>query len=79
MPNTDPDPQTVALPPPEAAVQLARNRFGFEDLRSGQLEAIDAVMSGHDVLVVMPTGAGKSAIYQIAALLLPGPTVSSRP
>ena len=79
MPNTDPDPQTVALPPREAAVQLARKRFGFEGLRSGQLEAIDAVTSGHDVLVVMPTGAGKSAIYQIAALLLPGPTVVVSP
>jgi ATP-dependent DNA helicase RecQ len=79
MPNTDPDPQTVALPPREAAVQLARERFGFEGLRSGQLEAIDAVMSRHDVLVVMPTGAGKSAIYQIAALLLPGPTVVVSP
>jgi ATP-dependent DNA helicase RecQ len=36
-------------------------------------------MSGHDVLVVMPTGAGKSAIYQLAALLLPGPTVVVSP
>jgi DEAD/DEAH box helicase len=79
MPNTDPDPQTVALPPREAAVQLARKRFGFEGLRPGQLEAIDAVLSGQDVLVVMPTGAGKSAIYQIAALLLPGPTVVVSP
>jgi ATP-dependent DNA helicase RecQ len=79
MPNTDPDPRTVALPPREAAVQLARKRFGFEGLRPGQLEAIDAVLSGHDVLVVMPTGAGKSAIYQIAALLLPGPTVVVSP
>ena len=79
MPSTDPDPQTVALPPREAAVKLARNRFGFDELRPGQLEAIEAVMAGHDVLVVMPTGAGKSAIYQLAALLLPGPTVVVSP
>ena len=79
MPSTDPDPQTVALPPRKAAVKLARQRFGFRDLRPGQLEAIDAVVSGHDALVVMPTGSGKSAIYQIAALLVPGPTVVVSP
>ena len=79
MPSTDPDPQTIALPPRKAAVKLARRRFGFRDLRPGQLEAIDAVVSGHDALVVMPTGSGKSAIYQIVALLVPGPTVVVSP
>jgi ATP-dependent DNA helicase RecQ len=79
MPSTDPDPQTIVLPPREAAVKLARQRFAFRALRPGQLEAIDAVVSGHDVLVVMPTGSGKSAIYQIAALLVPGPTVVVSP
>jgi ATP-dependent DNA helicase RecQ len=79
MPSTDPDPQTIALPPREAAVKLARQRFAFQALRPGQLEAIDAVVSGHDVLVVMPTGSGKSAIYQITALLVPGPTVVVSP
>ena len=79
MPSSDPDPRTIALPPREAAVRLARQRFGFDDLRPGQLEAIEAVMSRHDVLVVMPTGAGKSAIYQIAALLVPGSTVVVSP
>jgi hypothetical protein len=34
MPNTDPDPQTVALPPPEAAVQLARKRFRIQQGRT---------------------------------------------
>jgi Protein of unknown function (DUF3553) len=56
MPSTDPDPQTIALPLRQAAVKLARQRFGFRNLRPGQLEAIDAVVSGHDALVVMPTG-----------------------
>ena len=36
-------------------------------------------MSGHDVLVVLPTGAGKSAIYQVPALLLDGPTLVVSP
>ena len=41
-------------------------------LRPGQREAIEAVLAGRDALVVMSTGSGKSAIYQIAGLLLAG-------
>ncbi|HZB77096.1 MAG TPA: RecQ family ATP-dependent DNA helicase, partial [Solirubrobacteraceae bacterium] len=48
-------------------------------LRPGQREAIEAVLSGRDALVVMSTGSGKSAIYQIAGLLLPGATVVVSP
>ncbi|HKE99642.1 MAG TPA: RecQ family ATP-dependent DNA helicase [Actinomycetes bacterium] len=61
------------------ARRIARNHLGFHRLRPGQAEAVEAVVGGHDTLVVMPTGAGKSAIYQIAALLLPGPTVVVSP
>ena len=46
--------------------------FPFPDFRSGQREALEYVLAGKDVLVVMPTGHGKSLIYQLAALLLPG-------
>ena len=59
--------------------EIARERFGYDALRSGQEEAIRLVLSGHDVLSVMPTGSGKSAIYQIAALLIDGPTVVISP
>ena len=59
--------------------EVARRRFGYEALRPGQQEAIAAVLDGHDTLVVLPTGSGKSAIYQIAALLLDGPTVVVSP
>jgi ATP-dependent DNA helicase RecQ len=59
--------------------RLARERLGYEDLRSGQLETIRLVLSGHDTLSVMPTGSGKSAIYQIAALFIDGPTVIVSP
>jgi ATP-dependent DNA helicase RecQ len=58
---------------------VARDRFGWDQLRPGQLESIQALLGGHDVLVVMPTGAGKSAVYQVAALLLDGPTVVVSP
>ncbi len=58
--------------------QIAQETFGYDRLRSGQ-EVIQAVIDGHDALAVMPTGSGKSAIYQIAALQLPGATVAISP
>jgi ATP-dependent DNA helicase RecQ len=59
--------------------RVAREAFGFDGLRPGQREAIEAALSGPDGLVVMSTGSGKSAIYQIAGLLLPGATVVVSP
>jgi ATP-dependent DNA helicase RecQ len=59
--------------------RAAREVFGYRALRPGQHEAVDAVLGGRDVLAVMSTGYGKSAIYQIAALLIPGPTVVVSP
>jgi ATP-dependent DNA helicase RecQ len=58
---------------------LARSALGFRRLRPGQREAVRALLDGRDVLAVMPTGSGKSAIYQLAALELPGPTVVVSP
>src|SRR5207249_1512358 len=55
--------------------ELARDRFGFADLRPGQEEVIQLILGGHDVLSIMPTGAGKSAIYQMCGLLFDGPTI----
>jgi ATP-dependent DNA helicase RecQ len=59
--------------------RVAREAFGYEALRPGQREAIEAVLSGRDTLAVMSTGSGKSAIYQIAGLLRPGTTVVISP
>lgn len=59
--------------------ELAHDRFGFDELRPGQREAIEAVLAGHDTLAVMPTGSGKSAIYQLAGLLIDGPTIVVSP
>ncbi|MDQ6760852.1 MAG: DEAD/DEAH box helicase, partial [Acidobacteriota bacterium] len=60
-------------------LETARESFGFESLRTGQEEAISAVLDGQDTLVVQPTGSGKSAIYQIAGLLIEGSTVVISP
>ena len=59
--------------------ELARSAFGFDELRLEQVEALQALLGGDDTLVVMPTGSGKSAIYQIAGLFLDGPTVVVSP
>src|ERR1700681_3745407 len=59
--------------------RLARERLGFERLRPGQLPAVEALADGRDVLAVLPTGAGKSAIYELAGLLREGPTVVVSP
>ncbi|GAA1592461.1 RecQ family ATP-dependent DNA helicase [Actinoplanes couchii] len=59
--------------------RVARNQFGWRKLRPGQFKPMRAVLRRKDALVVLPTGAGKSAIYQIPAVLLPGPTVVISP
>ena len=59
--------------------RLARERLGFSELRPGQRPAVEALVAGRDVLAVLPTGAGKSAIYELAGLLRAGPTVIVSP
>jgi ATP-dependent DNA helicase RecQ len=59
--------------------QVARERLGFEELRPGQAAAVRAVLAGRDTLVVMATGAGKSAIYQLAGWLIDGATLVISP
>ena len=64
---------------PADVLKIARERLGFEALRPGQQEAVEALLQGRDTLVVQPTGAGKSAIYQIAGLMIKGVTVVISP
>ena len=59
--------------------ELARERLGFQQLRPGQLRAVEALVGGRDVLAVLPTGGGKSAIYELAGMLRAGPTVVVSP
>ncbi|MGJ0392840.1 MAG: RecQ family ATP-dependent DNA helicase [Methylocystis sp.] len=59
--------------------QLLRSIFGFSDFLPGQREAIEAVMAGRDALAVMPTGSGKSLLYQLPAAAKPGLVVVASP
>ncbi len=63
----------------DAIEKLARERLGFESLRPGQGRAVRALAAGRDVLAVLPTGGGKSAIYALAGMLRDGPTVVVSP
>jgi len=59
--------------------RVAQECFGYGALRTGQAEAVRSVLDKHDTLAVLPTGSGKSAIYQIAGLLTAGPTIVVSP
>jgi ATP-dependent DNA helicase RecQ len=68
------------VPDPTSDLQrVASQTFGWAQLHPDQLDAMRAVMAGRDVLAVLPTGAGKSAIYQVPAVLIEGPTVVVSP
>lgn len=60
-------------------LEQLRTHFGLHDFRPGQERIIAAVLGGHDVLAVMPTGSGKSLCYQLPALALPGTTIVVSP
>jgi ATP-dependent DNA helicase RecQ len=53
----------------DAAREILESVFGYEDFRPGQAEAVHAALDGRDVLVLQPTGSGKSLCYQVPALV----------
>ncbi|HEX4974351.1 MAG TPA: DNA helicase RecQ, partial [Pseudomonadales bacterium] len=56
----------------DRALHILQNTFGFHQFRPLQADIIGTLLQGHDALVIMPTGGGKSLCYQIPALLRPG-------
>src|SRR3954465_7040003 len=75
----------LGTPPPEPVARsrdpegALRELFGFAGFRRGQKEAVEAALAGRDVLVVMPTGSGKSLCYQLPALMRADLTVVVSP
>lgn len=63
----------------QAALEALTRYFGYDSFRPGQQGIVEALLAGHDVLGVMPTGAGKSVCYQIPAALSPGATLVISP
>ena len=63
----------------QRARDAARKVFGHESLLPGQEEAMSALLDGHDVLLVSPTGSGKSLTYQVAGVLIEGCTLVVSP
>ncbi|KPV54592.1 hypothetical protein SE17_02845 [Kouleothrix aurantiaca] len=59
--------------------QLLHEQFGHSEFRPGQERIITTLLEGRDVLAVLPTGAGKSLVYQLTAQLLPGVTIVVSP
>ena len=58
---------------------ILKEYFGYDDFREGQEALIRQILSGGDVLGIMPTGAGKSICYQVPAMLMPGLTIVVSP
>src|SRR5687768_11954838 len=69
----------ISMPTLDDAQSALERHFGFSRFREGQADVIEAVLAGQDVIVVMPTGGGKSLCYQLPALLFPGVTLVVSP
>jgi len=63
----------------DQANAVLKRHYGYPSFRPGQSNAVEAVLSGRDVLVLMPTGGGKSLCFQIPSQVLPGATIVISP
>ena len=63
----------------ELPLKLLKEYFGYDTFRGHQQDIIERTLEGHDSLVIMPTGAGKSICYQLPALMLKGTVIVVSP
>ncbi|MEG4813334.1 DNA helicase RecQ [Microcoleus sp. K5-D4] len=75
MPASNPPISSVPLP----LEQALKHFFGYDSFRPGQQEIVEAALQKRDMMIVMPTGGGKSLCFQLPALLKPGLTVVVSP
>lgn len=71
--------ESVSSGSSSGALAALKQYFGYDSFREGQEDLVNAILAGHDVLGVMPTGAGKSICYQVPATMLPGLTIVISP
>src|SRR5262245_33126383 len=73
-------PEGAGLPKKVGALLgIGQKALGIKSFRPGQAEAFDHLLAGEDLLAVMPTGSGKSLLYQLTSLVVPGVTVVVSP
>src|SRR5437879_10815075 len=65
--------------PSDLRIGALRGYFGLTEFRRGQRDVVEAILDGHDAVVVMPTGGGKSVCYQLPAVLSGGTTLVISP
>ncbi|MDG2308204.1 MAG: RecQ family ATP-dependent DNA helicase [Candidatus Binatia bacterium] len=74
-----PEVDVSSLPEPKNETERAARRIGIRQMHPEQESGINAALEGSDVLMVLPTGFGKSAVYQILSMLMPKPVVLVSP
>ena len=60
-------------------LDILKSIFGYDSFRPGQLTAIEALASGKDIIVVIPTGGGKTVTYILPCVMTPGTAIVISP
>jgi ATP-dependent DNA helicase RecQ len=77
IPSSAPKPST--MPQFQSLEEALKQFFGYDNFRLGQRQIIEEALQDRDLLIIMPTGGGKSLCFQLPALLKPGLTVVVSP
>jgi ATP-dependent DNA helicase RecQ len=77
IPSSAPKPST--MPQFQSLEEALKHFFGYETFRLGQQQIVEEALQDRDLLIIMPTGGGKSLCFQLPALLKPGLTVVVSP